>query len=66
MEFMRYVIGLLAICFLLIAGCSEPPGIELHEPGEYKGKTDPLLKQSGTPEQEERLRERLLMVQTDR
>jgi hypothetical protein len=63
---MLRVVGLLAICFLLIAGCTEPPEIELHEPGEYKGKTDPLLNQSGTAEQEERLRERLLMVQTDR
>ncbi|MEE4375964.1 MAG: hypothetical protein V2J55_00410 [Candidatus Competibacteraceae bacterium] len=59
-------ICVLAVLGLLLAGCSEPPTIEIHEPGVYKGKTDPLLSRSGTPELEEQLRERLTQVQTDR
>ena len=59
-------ICVLAVLGLLLAGCSEPPTIEIHEPGVYKGKTDPLLSRSGTPELEAQLRERLTQVQTDR
>ena len=50
----------------LLAGCTESTTVELHEPGEYLGKTDPLLQVAGTREQAEKLRERVLMVQTDR
>lgn len=42
------------------------PGVELHQPGRYMGKRDPLLEQSGSPELANQLAERLERVQTDR
>lgn len=56
-----------------LAGCDqgfqeldELPGVQLHEPGRYLGKLDPLLEQSGSPELANQLAERLERVQTDR
>lgn len=56
-----------------LAGCDqgfqeldELPGVQLHEPGRYLGKPDPLLEQSGSPELANQLAERLERVQTDR
>jgi len=57
--------GMALLC-LLIFGCGESTRIEWHEPGEYQGRIDPLLDKAGTPEQNQRLQERLLQVQTDR
>ncbi|MEZ5585200.1 MAG: hypothetical protein R3F37_22820 [Candidatus Competibacteraceae bacterium] len=54
------------LAVLLLTGCSEPPTIEIHEPGVYKGKIDPLLDRSGSSELETQLRERLTQIQTDR
>ena len=45
-----------------LSACSD----QLHEPGVYKGKSDSLLKKQTTAEQQERLTQRLLDVQTDR
>jgi len=45
-----------------LSGCSD----QLHEPGVYKGKSDSLLEKQTTAEQQERLTQRLLDVQTDR
>jgi hypothetical protein len=58
--------SVMVILGLLLAGCYEPATIEFHEPGVYKGKTDPLLSRSGTPELETQLQERLTKIQTDR
>ena len=55
-----------AILLWLLSGCTNSTTVELHEPGEYKGKTDPLLQVSGRPEHEAQLRDRLRAVQTDR
>ncbi len=56
-----------ALCLgVLLAGCDEPPSVELHEPGVYKGAHDPLLDEAGTDEFRARLRDRMQMVQTDR
>lgn len=69
---MRYIVlmGLPLIAVAGLGGCDqsieEPPGIQLHEPGEYLGKTDPFLEKSGTPELENQLADRLRRVQTDR
>ncbi|MCP5425787.1 MAG: hypothetical protein H6970_12090 [Gammaproteobacteria bacterium] len=51
---------------LSLAGCFEEASFEFHEPGVYKGKTDPLLKKAGTPELESQLQARLTRIQTDR
>ena len=50
----------------LLCGCSESAQVALHEPGQYKGKRDPLLDTVATSAHREQLRERLLSVQTDR
>ena len=51
---------------LLLTGCFEQPEVQLHEPGQYLGQQDPLLKVAGTSEQDERLAKRFQMIQTDR
>ncbi|AHE97256.1 hypothetical protein [Thioalkalivibrio paradoxus] len=56
----------LAAVLPLLAGCYESRDVTLHDAGVYKGKTDPLVEMSADPAYQERLRERLLMVQTDR
>lgn len=55
----------LSLSLLLLGGCEEA-AVELHEPGVYKGKPDPLLQHAGTPEHHEQLRKRMAQVQTDR
>jgi hypothetical protein len=52
---------------LLLTGClQEEIEKNLHQPGEYKGKQDPFLEISGTPELTSKLEQRLQQVQTDR
>ncbi len=51
---------------LALGGCNEQATVQMHKPGVYKGAADPLLEIAGTPEQNARLEERLLAVQTDR
>lgn len=65
MKSIRQLIGL-PVVGLLLLGCSDSTKIEIHEPGQYKGKADPLLIASGTPPHQAQLKERLMMVQTDR
>ena len=55
-----------AVLIGLLGACTNSTTVELHEPGEYKGRTDPLLQASGTPEYEAQLRDRLMAIQTDR
>lgn len=50
---------------LLLVGCGEPQA-DLHSPGDYSGDPDPLLEISGSQELNEQLRDRIMMVQTDR
>jgi hypothetical protein len=61
---LRYLV-LLAIG-LASMGCYEKPQVIFFEPGEYKGRTDPLLALEATPEQQQRLEQRLRTVQMDR
>lgn len=47
-----------------LSACSEVQD-SLHEPGVYKGKTDPFLARSG-PEMDKTLADRFMSVQKDR
>jgi len=64
--------GALYTTFLLFAGmglsgCYENPReVSLHEPGVYKGTTDPLLDALQKPGLQQQLQERFSLVQTDR
>ena len=58
-------LGLIAVAALL-AGCSESATVTLHKPGQYSGKTDPLLATASAAGHHERLNTRLEMIQTDR
>lgn len=49
-----------------LASCYQSPNATLHDPGVYKGKTDPLLEKESTPKQQEALRDRLRMASKDR
>ena len=50
-----------------LCGCYENPReVTLHEPGVYKGATDPLLDALQQPGLQQRLQERFSLVQTDR
>jgi hypothetical protein len=49
----------------LLTGCYESSDITVYEPGEYKGKRDPLLSQD-PGQRAETLAKRFEMVQTDR
>ena len=52
---------------MVLTGCiHEEIEQQLHEPGVYKGKPDPLLEKSGSQEFAAKLEQRLNQVQTDR
>lgn len=54
------------LALVLFSGCYESPGIAIHEPGVYKGKTDPLLAKQRSDAQQQELKKRFELVQTDR
>lgn len=56
---------LVLICAMAVGGCYRSPDVAIHEPGQYKGKTDPLLKQS-VAKRAETLRKRFQLAETDR
>jgi hypothetical protein len=58
--------GLLGIALGALSGCYESPDVTLYEPGVYKGTVDPLLAKERSPEQQQRLRARFELGQTDR
>ena len=51
---------------LLLSGCYESADVTWYEPGNYKGPKDPLLAKQKKEAQQEELRQRFRMVQTDR
>ena len=51
---------------MLLSACYERPEAVFFEPGEYKGRTDPLLVLEASPQQQEKLLKRLELVQMDR
>ena len=61
---LRYLV--LLASGLIATGCYEKPQAIFFEPGEYKGRTDPLLALEATPEQQQKLLQRLRTVQMDR
>jgi hypothetical protein len=57
---------LLLVVLPLLSACYEKPEAVFFEPGVYKGRTDPLLALEATPAQQQKLLERLELVQMDR
>ena len=55
-----------SLSLLTVGACYESPNIAVHEPGKYKGATDPLLAKERTPQQQEMLHQRFDLGQTDR
>jgi hypothetical protein len=53
-------------CLLAVSGCYQSPEVTIFEPGVYKGAHDPLLEKERSPQQQQRLRQRFDLVQTDR
>ena len=71
MTYPRYLGIAVLPLVLLAAGCDqvstvELPKVEMHEPGVYRGKPDPLLEIAGTPDQAKKLQNRIMQIQTDR
>lgn len=50
---------------LLLSACYESSDVTMHEAGEYKGESDPLM-EADAESRAETLEERFDMVQTDR
>lgn len=63
---MRFRSILLTLMVLAMGACYGSPGVTIRVPGEYKGAVDPLLEKQRLPQQQKVLKERLLLVQTDR
>ena len=55
-----------AVVLTALAGCYQSPDVKIHEPGVYKGPTDPLLAKERDPQQQTALKERFDLVQRDR
>jgi len=57
---------MVACCFAVtaLAGCEK--SVDVSEPGVYQGQTDPLIQAQKRPEQQERLRDRFVLSQSDR
>lgn len=62
----KVTVALLIMASFAIGGCYEDTDITLHDPGVYRGTTDPLLAKQANPEQQARLAERFRMGQSDR
>jgi len=65
----RRGIALAASMLVLVAGtagCTERAEVTLHEPGVYKGRTDPLLAKLEDQQLNDALRERLVKGQSQR
>ena len=63
----RRIVALICVVISMgLVSCYQSPNATLHEPGVYKGKTDPLLEKERTPNQQEALRQRLRMAAKDR
>lgn len=62
----RYRLGLLLVAGLLLGGCyDDGTAVVGHEPGVYKGKSDPLLAANATARADQ-LKARFNGIQTDR
>jgi hypothetical protein len=56
----------LAVLPMSLTACAERADVTLHEPGVYKGATDPLLAQQQNPQQIQTLQDRFAKGQSDR
>lgn len=66
---MKRSLALLLILFAagaLLTACYEKPEARFYKAGVYQGRTDPLLAKESSPEQQQKLQERLNLVQMDR
>lgn len=64
---MRFaIVAAMALSLGTLAGCYQSPDVTLHKPGVYKGGRDPLQALEKTDKQQQRLRDRFNLVQTDR
>ena len=62
----RWTMAAMAVVSVVaLAGCYETADVTVHEPGKYKGGSDPLLQQQATA-REEALRKRFEVGQLDR
>jgi hypothetical protein len=62
----QWLVGMVAVGAIALAGCSESADVTLYKPGVYKGPVDPLVEKQRTPQQQEALMTRFNQVQTDR
>ena len=65
---MRKLRTILVLAGMAVAlgGCYEDMGVTVHEPGEYKGKKDPLVATLKQQQMQESLEQRFKTGQTDR
>lgn len=63
---MRFQSILLMLMFLTVGACYDSPRVAIRVPGVYKGAVDPLLEKQRMPQQQDKLKQRVLLVQTDR
>ncbi len=62
----KVTVALLIMASFAMGGCYEDADITLHDPGVYRGITDPLLAKQADPEQQAKLAERFQKGQSDR
>ena len=66
MKIHRHLALVLSAIGFGLSGCYEEPQTAFYEPGDYQGRTDPLLEKQASSEQQQRLEERLNLGQRDR
>jgi hypothetical protein len=59
-------VALIISSAFILSGCYQDVSVTLHTPGEYKGRTDPLLAKLKTPGWQNKLSERFKLSQSDR
>ena len=62
----RNSILLLVSTVLVVIACYESPDVVVHKPGVYKGARDPLLVKQRSAKQQEKLRDRVMLIQAER
>ncbi|UCE31319.1 MAG: hypothetical protein JSW68_15045 [Burkholderiales bacterium] len=61
-----YLAALGGALALALTACGQETAVKLHEPGKYVGEKDPLLEKSRSAQHDEAMKQRFLLVQTDR
>lgn len=57
---------MLTAAIFFVVACYESPEVVMHKPGIYKGARDPLLAKQRSAQQQETLRDRVMLIQADR